>query len=98
MRMFLTLLIMVLLLPLFRVNWPTRLSAYGHLAVVGVLIHGAFLGGVFAAIDHGLPSSTAAIVVGLQPLVTVVLSRFWLGKPLTALKVTGLVIREPRTP
>jgi drug/metabolite transporter (DMT)-like permease len=90
-RMFLTLLIMTLLLPLFPVKWPTRLPDYGHLAIVGILIHGIYLGGVFTAIYRGLPSSIAAVVVGLQPLVTVALSRIWLGESMTTLKLAGLI-------
>jgi len=36
--------------------------------VVGLLIHGCYIGGVYAAIDHGLPAGLSALIVGLQPL------------------------------
>jgi drug/metabolite transporter (DMT)-like permease len=36
-----------------------------------VLVHGAYLGGVFVAIKAGMAAGTSAMLVGLQPLVTV---------------------------
>ena len=53
-----------------RAPWPATLRECGHIAVTGVLVHAVYLGGVFIAIGHGLPAGVAAIVVGLQPLLT----------------------------
>ena len=53
-----------------RAPWPRGLSMYGHIAVVGVLMHGAYLGGTFAAIGAGVSAGVAALIVGLQPLLT----------------------------
>jgi drug/metabolite transporter (DMT)-like permease len=39
-------------------------------AVVGVALHGAYLGGVFVSISWGLPAGISALIVGLQPLLT----------------------------
>ncbi|MGO1657789.1 MAG: DMT family transporter [Marinobacter sp.] len=47
-------------------GWP----AAGHLAVTGLLVHGCYLGGVYYAIQDGMPSGIVSLVVGLQPLVT----------------------------
>ena len=44
--------------------------AAGHEAVTGVLLHSGYLGGVFAAIALGMPAALAALIVGLQPLIT----------------------------
>jgi drug/metabolite transporter (DMT)-like permease len=46
-----------------RAQWP-------HVAVVGIALHGLYLGGVFVSIDWGLPAGISALVVGLQPLLT----------------------------
>jgi drug/metabolite transporter (DMT)-like permease len=59
-----------------------------HLAVVGVLLHGVYLSGVWFAISVGLPSAISALIVNLQPILTAILvslagqsvtRRQWLG-------------------
>jgi drug/metabolite transporter (DMT)-like permease len=57
---------------LARVAWPAMARQWWHLGVVGVLMHGGYLGGVWAAVKAGMPAGTAALVVGLQPLLTAV--------------------------
>ncbi|EAQ67341.1 putative permease of the drug/metabolite transporter (DMT) superfamily protein [Marinomonas sp. MED121] len=54
-------------------KWPTK-KEIGHQMVAGLLIHGVYLSGVFAAIKAGLPAGITAIIVGGQPILTVVLS------------------------
>ena len=41
-----------------------------HLAVVGVLLNGGYLGGVWAAVKQGASAGTVALIVGLQPVLT----------------------------
>jgi drug/metabolite transporter (DMT)-like permease len=53
-----------------RVAWPREPAQWGHLAVVGVLIHAGYLGGVWAAIKAGIGAGTVALLVGLQPVLT----------------------------
>ncbi len=55
---------------LARAAWPQGRWQWGHLAVSGVLMHAGYLGGVWAAVRQGMPAGTAALVVGLQPLLT----------------------------
>lgn len=45
-----------------------------HASITGLLIHGAYLGGVFSAIDRGIPAGLTAIIVGLQPLFTALIA------------------------
>ena len=40
----------------------------------GVLFHGVYLGGVFYSISIGMPTSLAALIVTLQPILTNALS------------------------
>ncbi len=54
--------------------WPRSLSAWRNLVVVGVLMQGVYLGGVFWAVRHGLPAGLSALVTGLQPLLTPILA------------------------
>ncbi len=91
-RMLLATLILFSLVPFFDVTWPGRMADYGHMAIVALLIHCVYLGGVFSAIKTGLPSSMTAIVIGLQPLVTVFIAARWLGESITRLKIAGLIV------
>ena len=51
-------------------SWPRSGAQWLHLAVTGVLIHAAYLGGVWSAIKLGIGAGTSALIVGLQPLLT----------------------------
>ncbi|MEM7257421.1 MAG: DMT family transporter [Pseudomonadota bacterium] len=74
-----------------RVPWPEKLLDYGHVSVVGILIHGVYLGGVFYAISIGIDAGLSALIVSLQPLVTVILAAWWLSESVTGLKIAGIV-------
>jgi drug/metabolite transporter (DMT)-like permease len=84
-----------------RAPWPKTPGEWLHIGVAGLLLHGVYLGGVFLAISEGLPAGVAALVVGVQPLLTAVgagwllgetvLRRQWLGLLLGLLGV-GLVV------
>jgi drug/metabolite transporter (DMT)-like permease len=75
-----------------------------HSIGAGALMHGAYLGGVFWAIRQGMPSGIAAIIVGLQPLITAVMAgqvlrerilpRHWLGLVIGFVGV--LIVLSPR--
>ncbi|MBK6591904.1 MAG: DMT family transporter [Burkholderiales bacterium] len=92
---------MTLVAVLTRAPWPASASAWFHIGVAGLLLHGVYLGGVFIAISKGLPAGVASLVVGVQPLLTAVgagwllqetvLKRQWVGLLLGLLGV-GLVV------
>lgn len=63
---------------LARVDWPSDVVQWGHLAVVGMLIHAGYLGGVWSAIKAGIGAGTVALLVGLQPVLTALWSS-WIG-------------------
>lgn len=90
-RMLLTLLVFLAISLILRSQWPTMTQA-AHQMVVGALIHGAYLGGVFAAIKWGMPAGIAAIIVGIQPLLTALLSWRFLGEKLRSIQWIGLMI------
>ena len=71
------------------VAWPRPRAQWGHLAVTGVLMHACYLGGVWAAVKAGMGSGLAALIVGLQP----VLTGLWLsatGRAITPRQWLGL--------
>jgi drug/metabolite transporter (DMT)-like permease len=53
-----------------RPAWPQGRAQWGWLAVVGMLMHAGYLGGVWAAVKLGLGAGTTALIVGLQPVLT----------------------------
>ena len=56
-------------------RWPSDAGQWWHLAISGVLMHAGYLGGVWFAVEHGMGSGLAALIVGLQP----VLTAFWVS-------------------
>ncbi len=53
-----------------RPAWPSGRAQVLHLGVTGVLMHAGYLGGVWFAVKGGLGAGLAALIVGLQPLLT----------------------------
>ncbi len=70
---------------------PSR-AQYGHAALVGVLLHAGYLGGVFYAISIGVPAGVSAVVVSLQPVLTAVLATRVLDETLVVRQWSGLVL------
>ena len=72
--------------------WPRQPMAYLHLALSGLMLHGLYIGGVFVAIAHGMSSGIAALIVGVQPLLTATLVGPLLGETLSARQWAGFVV------
>ena len=58
----------------------------------GVLFHGVYLGGVFYSISIGLPTSIAALIVTLQPILTNVLAGKLLGEEVSFKQWIGVML------
>jgi drug/metabolite transporter (DMT)-like permease len=83
---------------LARAAFPRGRTQWLHLGVTGVLMHAGYLGGVWAAVKAGMGAGLAALLVGLQPLLTAVWvsargsevrGRQWMG---LVLGLAGLVL------
>jgi drug/metabolite transporter (DMT)-like permease len=83
---------------LARAAWPRNRTQWVHLAVTGILMHAGYLGGVWAAVKAGMGAGLAALLVGLQPVLTAVWISMWGGKVASrqwaglALGLAGLVL------
>ena len=53
-----------------RAVWPRSGAQWAHLAATGILMHAGYLGGVWIAVKAGMGSGLAALIVGLQPVLT----------------------------
>jgi drug/metabolite transporter (DMT)-like permease len=88
-------LVLALMLPLaltMRAAWPDTLNQAGHVAVVGVLMQGGYLGGVFCSIHLGMSAGVSALIVGVQPILTAFASAPLFGEKLRARQWSGLVL------
>jgi drug/metabolite transporter (DMT)-like permease len=63
---------------LARAAWPQGRGQWLHLGVTGVLMHAGYLGGVWVAVKGGMGAGLAALIVGLQPVLTA-LWLSWVG-------------------
>ncbi len=88
-RFVLTLALLIPLVKLLGSGWPAGWRLKGHIAVSGVLVHGAYLGGVFYGIYLGMPAGLTALLVGLQPLLTATLAGPLLGERITLTQGPG---------
>lgn len=71
-RYFFSILCFLLWIVLARARWPEDPRQWFHLAVTGVLMHAGYLGGVWVAVELGMGSGLAALIVGLQPVLTAI--------------------------
>lgn len=71
---------------------PMTPSERLHAAIVGSLIHGTYLGGVFFAVKHGMPAGVVALIVSLQPVMTAIASGPLLGETVTPRHWLGLLL------
>ena len=90
-RMALVVAILALIVAAVRPRWPVGLEA-AHSTVAGLLVHGLYLGGVFVAIGQGVPAGIAALIPGLQPILTSTIASRFLGERVTPLQWFGLVM------
>ena len=58
----------------------------------GILFHGLYLGGVFYSISIGMPTSLAALIVTLQPILTNILSGPLLNEKVTLQQWVGVLL------
>ena len=72
--------------------WPRTWPAWRNQLVAGVMLQGVYLGGVFWSVRHGLPAGLSALVTGLQPLLTAMLSFWLLGERVRPLRWAGIII------
>ena len=103
-RFALTAAVWAVIVTLSDARWPSDPRTWMHAAVVGLLMHGIYLGGVFFAVRHGTSAGVSALIVGLQPVLTAVLAgvvlserlsrRAWIGLVLGFIGVTMVVWRQ----
>lgn len=85
------LLIITLVFPSLKTMQPNW-KQIGHAAVAGVLLQAVYLGGVFAGVNQGIGAGLSSLIVGIQPVLTVLLAALWLSEKLTWEKIAGIAL------
>lgn len=84
--------LLAILCALGRTRRPKTGREVAHIAAGGLLVHGAYLGGVFYAIAHQVPLGLVALIVGMQPLVTATLAGPLLGERIGPVQWLGFAL------
>jgi drug/metabolite transporter (DMT)-like permease len=71
--------------------WPRGRRAILDCVVTGVLIHAAYLGGVWWAVRHGLPTGISGLIAGLQPILTALFAPMLVGERITPVRWLGIL-------
>ena len=91
-RMVIVVAFLVLFALLFRAPWPTSKSQIAHIAFAGLLVHATYLSGVLYAITWQLPLGFIALIAGLQPIFTALISRYLLQERLHKWQWLGMLL------
>ena len=90
-RMFIAAGLLWLIATAMRAPSMTR-SDWSAATFVGIFMHAIYLGGVFVAIDNGLPSGLSALIAGLHPVATSVAARVFLREQLSRKQIVGVFL------
>lgn len=83
------LVVLVPLVLLMRAPWPT--GKIWHIALAGVMLQTFYIGGVWSAINLGMPAGLVALIVGMQPILTAFAAPL-VGESLRVRQWVGLVL------
>ena len=84
--------LMALLCMVMKRDWPRDPQLIFHCLITGMLVHGIYLGGVFWAIDRGMPAGVSAVMIGLQPAVTAFAAILLIGERVGLRHWIGILI------
>ena len=67
-------------------------ATIGKSTLVGLTIHGAYLGGCFYGVKQGMPAGITALICSLQPVLVSIFSSIFFAEKLSARKWFGLAL------
>jgi drug/metabolite transporter (DMT)-like permease len=91
-RMAIAALLLFVAISFLRKSQPITRSIIWPSTLIGLTLHGAYLGGCFFAVSRGLPAGVTALIASLQPVLVSLFAARYLGEPLRARAVSGLVL------
>lgn len=91
-RMAIAALLLFVAISFLRKSQPITRSIIWPSTLIGLTLHGAYLGGCFFAVSRGLPAGVTALIVSLQPVLVSLFAARYLGEPLKVRAVFGLLL------
>jgi len=91
-RMAIAALLLFVAISFLRKSQPITRAIIWPSTMIGLTLHGAYLGGCFFAVSRGLPAGVTALIVSLQPVLVSLYAARYLGEPLKARAVSGLLL------
>jgi drug/metabolite transporter (DMT)-like permease len=91
-RMAIAAFLLFIALAFLRKSQPITKGIFLPSTLIGLTLHGAYLGGCFFAVSRGLPAGITALIVSLQPVLVSVFADRYLNEPLSTRAISGLVL------
>ena len=91
-RMAIASLLLFIALAFLRKSQPITKTIFLPSTLIGLTLHGAYLGGCFFAVSRGLPAGVTALIVSLQPVLVSLFAARFLNEPLSARAISGLAL------
>jgi len=91
-RMSIAALLLYVALTFSRRAQPITKSILLPSTLIGLTLHGAYLGGCFFAVSRGLPAGITALIVSLQPVLVSLFAAKYLKEPLKPRAIVGLIL------
>ena len=91
-RMTIAALLLFIAISFLRKSQPITRSIILPSTLIGLTLHGAYLGGCFFAVSRGMPAGVAALIVSLQPVLVSLFAAKYLNEPLKTRAVLGLIL------
>jgi drug/metabolite transporter (DMT)-like permease len=73
-------------------GWPRRPREFAHMLFSGVLIQALYLGAVWWAVAHGVPTGVSGLIAALQPIFTALLAPAILGEIISRRQWGGILL------
>jgi drug/metabolite transporter (DMT)-like permease len=91
-RMAIAALLLFIALAFLRKSQPFTKAIFLPSTLIGLTLHGAYLGGCFFAVSRGLPAGITALIVSLQPVLVSLFAAKYLNEPLSSRAIFGLAL------
>jgi drug/metabolite transporter (DMT)-like permease len=91
-RMAIAALLLFIAIAFLRKSQPITRPIIWPSTIIGLTLHGTYLGGCFFAVSRGMPAGVAALIVSLQPVLVSIFAARYLDEPLNARAIFGLIL------
>ena len=91
-RMAIAALLLFIAVAFLRKSQPITKAIFLPSTLIGLTLHGAYLGGCFFAVSRGLPAGITALIVSLQPVLVSIFAAKYLNEPLDKRAIAGLML------